>query len=300
MNRTAIAITAVLIGGVLSSCFDVIDVELQEAPEQLVIDAWLNDKSEKQTIRLTLSQPYFNNSFAPAVEDAQVAVTDSTGKIFVFNHEGDGNYSWTPDGNENLGSVGMKFFLGIDWNGQQFVSESVMNRVPPIDSIQVEFRESELGLPEGHYAALFARDPTGLGDVYWIKSYKNGEFLNKPFELNLAYDAGFDAGAEVDGIIFITPIREAINRVPDDEGPDNSDVPPWAPGDTITVEIHSLTIPAWKFMSIARDQMTNGANTIFAIPLANAVGNILDVDDQEPALGVFCVSAISSMTKVVE
>ena len=50
--------------------------------------------------------------------------------------------------------------------------------------------------------SFFARDPFGAGDTYWIKTYKNGSFLNKPQELNIAYDAAFDGGSASDGIVF--------------------------------------------------------------------------------------------------
>ena len=299
MNRLSIVILS-FASLLMFGCMDVIDVDLQEAPDQLVIDAWLNDRPEEQSIRLTLTQPYFNSTPAPAVTDAIVTVYDTLGNEYPFEHRDEGNYVWTPQAGENLGPVGTTYFLSIEWNGNVLVSQSTMNRVPPIDSIVVEYREAELGLPEGHYAGVFARDFTGVGDTYWIKSFKNGVYLNKPFELNIAYDAGFDAGSQVDGIIFVTPIREAINRIPDPDEPDNIDLPPWAPGDTITVEIHSMTQAAFSFMQIARDQMTNGSNTIFAIPLANTRGNVVDIQTEELALGIFCVSAVSSMSVVVE
>jgi len=284
----------------LINCTDVIVVDIEDVPPQLVVDAWINGRSEAQTIRLTLTQGYFNNTFAPGVTSAEVIVADESGKRFEFAHQGEGNYVWTPGPGESIGDVGSTFFLGIEWNGTTFASQSTLNRVPEIDSIQVEFRTDELGSPDGHYAEFFARDPIGRGDTYWIKSFKNGEFLNKPFELNIAWDGGFSGGSDSDGIIFITPIRETINRVPDPDTDDNSDVPPWMPGDEIRVEIHSITNLAFDFLEIARSQMTNGSNTIFAIPLANTRTNIITLEGEEEALGFFCVSAISELTAIVE
>ncbi|RLD20662.1 MAG: DUF4249 domain-containing protein [Bacteroidetes bacterium] len=288
----------------LINCTDVIVVDIEEVPPQLVIDAWINNKPEAQTIRLTLTQGYFNNTFAPGVTSAEVIVADESGQLFVFEHQGEGNYVWTPAPGETIGDIGSTFFLGVEWNGTTFASQSTLNRVPEVDSIQVEFRANELGFPDGHYAQFFSRDPLGRGDTYWIKSFKNDLFLNKPFELNIAWDAGFSGGTDSDGIIFLGPIREAINRVPDpgseDDSDDNSEVPPWMPGDEIRVEIHSITNLAFDFLEIARAQMTNGTNTIFAIPLANTRTNIITLDGDEEALGFFCVSAISSRTTIVE
>lgn len=289
-----------LTGFVAWQCTDVIAVEVEDVPEQLVIDAWINNLPQPQTIRLTLSQPYFDNAFAPPVTDADIAVTDDEQNVYPFTHEGDGNYVWTPGQGETLGDVGTEFTLGISWDGDIYAATSEMRRVPLIDSLVTEFREEELGLPAGIYAEVFARDFSGTGDTYWIKAYKNGHFLNKPVELNIAYDAAFDAGSQVDGLVFITPIRELINRIPDPDGPDDFDVPPYAPGDSIRVEIHSITREAFEFLKIARDQMNNGANAIFAIPLANPQGNIIAVSTQAQALGFFCVSAVSREGKIIE
>jgi hypothetical protein len=175
-----------------------------------------------------------------------------------------------------------------------------MNDVPPIDSITQEFREDEFGSPDGIYAQFFARDLIGEGNTYWIKTYKNGVFLNKPLEINLAYDAGFSAGSAVDGLIFIPPIREAINRVPDEDTDDNSDVAPWAVDDEIKVEIHSISLEAFNFMGTAQRQMINGLNGIFSEPVINTPGNIINTTGSEKILGVFNVAAVSEMTRVIQ
>jgi uncharacterized protein DUF4249 len=282
-----------------TNCTDVIVVDIEEVPPQLVVDAWVNNRSEAQTIRLTMSQGYFDNTFAEGVTTAEVIVADESGKFFEFIHQSDGNYVWTPAAGETIGDIGSTFFLGIEWNGNTFGSQSTLNAVPRVDSIRVEFREALLDHPEGNYAQFFARDLPGLGDTYWIKSYKNGVFLNKPFELNIAWDAGFDGGADTDGLIFVPPIREAINRVPDPDTDDDANVPPWKSGDEIRVEIHSITNLAFLFLEIARDQMTNGANTIFTIPIANTRTNIITLEGEDAALGFFCVSAVSSLTAKV-
>ena len=291
----------ILLSGVLSwsACTDVIQVDIDPAEDRLVIDSWLNNKSEPQTIRLTLSQPYFNNDFAPAVSDAEVMVMDSTGAEYVFVNQGDGNYVWTPETGTSLGMPGMKYTLQIVREGDTYTAASIMKRVPPIDTIQVEIR-NDFGFADGHYASLFARDLPGLGDTYWIKAYKNGEFLNKPNELNIAYDAGFDAGGEVDGVVFIPPIRDLINRFPDPDTGDDFETPPYKPGDDVHVEIHSITGEAFTFLKTARDQMSNGDNTIFSIPVTNTKSNVIRGSDGQPALGFFCVSAVSEATRIVE
>lgn len=290
-----------LFGQLLTSCEDVVDIETDPLTPQLVVDAWVNNQSESQQIFLSMTQPYFQNTLPEGISGATVQVIKNENEVFEFTEIEKGNYVWTPSNNEILGEVGDEFSLVIDLDGKTYVSSSTLNRVPPIDSISQELREAELGNPEGIYTEFFARDFIGEGDTYWIKTFKNGEFLNKPSEINFAFDAGFSSGAAVDGLIFIPPIREAINRLPDSDSEDNSDVAPWTQGDEVYVEIHSISLEAFNFLATAQRQMINGDNGIFAEPVINTTGNIICLqDDTEEVLGVFNVAGISNLSRVIE
>lgn len=289
----------------VASCEDVIDLDLEEDGNQLVVDAWLNDKSETQTIKLRRTLPYFDNTFAPEVTGATVIVADSDSTLYVFeDDDNDGDYTWTPAPGESLAKEGKDYGLFIELDGDEYISVSKANRTIPIDSISYEFREETVAGPEGIYAQVFAVDAVGEGDVYWIKTWKNGVYLNKPQELNLPYDGAFGPGSASDGILFIPPIRDAVNRIPDfeDDAIDDVDVPPYAIGDTVRVEIHSLTQEAWLYMFQAREQMTQGDNGLFATPITNVPTNIFPQTEnaKEEPLGFFNVSMVSEAERVIE
>ncbi len=103
--------------------------------------------------------------------------------------------------------LGVLIRLMIEHGGEKFVASSRMGRVPVIDSLTFTFEEADSFLPDSYFAEFWATDPAGANDTYRIKTWKNGVLLNKPEELNLAYDAGFSAGGNFDGVAFITPIR---------------------------------------------------------------------------------------------
>ena len=291
----------------LFNCEDPIDVELSPTNGQVNVDAWINNKSEPQTIKLRRVSAFFDSSPSPVISGASVSVFDDSGVEFVFDEvDNSGDYVWTPAPGETLGQVGTEFGLNIQIEDQQYVSASTMNRVPVIDSLITEFQEEELGMVEGIYAEVFARDFIGPGDAYWIQTFKNGVFLNKPSEIVNVFDASFTPGGNVDGVNFIAPIRSSVNRDPDpmDEGSeDTSDVAPWAVGDSIRVEIHSISVPAFFFLEAALTQLTLGDAGIFAEPPSNVPTNIVPLNAEEPsdeAVGFFNVAGVSSEGHIIE
>ena len=281
-----------------TACEDVINVSLDESEPVLAIDGFITDQPGTQLIRVTQTQAYFDNTFTDGVPGAIVTVTDTDGRTYDFDDQGNGNYVWTPTGNEVMGAIGRGYSLRVSVQGQTYQATSFMNRVMPIDSIQFENRPSELGSPEGYYASVFARDFEGRGDTYWIRAFKNGVYLDKPEEINIAYDAAFSAGGNIDGQYLITPIREGINRFPD-EAEDDDELAPLEVGDTVAVEIYSITNDTYFFFEQMRNQLQNGG--LFALPLANVPTNIINANTSGPvAVGWFSASAVSTASTIVE
>ena len=297
-----ISLIALLLTGLLHSCMDVIDVNLPEGNELVIIDAWVNNLNQDQVIKLRTTAPYFDDVDLPAVSGALVSITDNNDSTFLFVEDGStGNYIWSPQGGQVFGQVNDTYVLTVQIGSNIYTAESYMGRTTPIDSITYEFEEGDGLNPDGIYAQFYATDPVGIGDAYWIKAFKNNVFLNKPQELNWAYDAGFSPGGSIDGVVFIEPLRE-INREPDSgEGAtDNDDVSPYAIGDTIRVELHSITEEAYFFINEAWTQMTLGDNTIFAPPSSNVSNNINSDNADVEAVGFFCVSAVESLETIVD
>jgi len=283
-----------------TSCEDVIDVDLEEGESQLTVDAWLTDQPENQIITLTFTQPYFNNNEPSPALNAVVNVVDNEGNTYNFTDaDNNGTYIWTPSTpTETLCKLDNSYTLTVVFDGETYQANSTVNRVPQIDSIFYEFRDDELGGGDGYYAALYARDLEGIGDCYWIRTFKNGQYLNKPNEINVAFDAGFSEGGNIDGLIFITPIREGINPEPN---PD-ADEPeaPYAVGDEIRVELYSISQEAFFFFQEVITQLNNGG--LFAAPSANVSTNIRNVNpnSSKKPVGFFGTAAVSTATVIVE
>ncbi len=290
-------LTLLLLGIALVACTDPIDLTTDFSEPELVVDAWITNRSAPQTIRLTLTQDYYDNRPPTGVETADVVVcrTAPDNRCFTFVHQDSGRYAWTPKAGDSLGAPGSTFVLGMSYEGVNYGSQATMYRVPAIDSVPVNLEENRLGFDDGLYAQLYARDFVGVGDVYLTRTTLNDTLLNRPFELNVIVDGVFDFGSRSDGLVFIAPIRYNINARDDDGA-----FVPLKPGDRLDTELWSLSPEAYYFLSVARDQLQNGSNGIFQIPVANAPGNVLNLDTEAPISGVFNVAAVSSYDQVVE
>lgn len=283
------------------SCEDTIYPELEKTGPQVVIDAWINNKPEAQQIRITETLPYYDAVTPPGVKNAVVYIIDNEGNRYDFMESEDGVYEWIPDANQPVfGKIGGSYELHVQFGERIYTAVSAMNRVPQIDSIAFRYEEETFS-PAGYYAGVYATDLVGPGDSYWIKSYKNGRYLNRPSEINIAFDAGFTAGGSVDGIPFIQPIRDAVN--PSDTDDNGDQLPPYEPGDSLYVEIHSITNEAFTYLNELKIQTNRpgGFAELFSVPLSNIPTNILTQNpDGNQALGFFNVSAVSTLTGILD
>ena len=280
----------------VSSCEDVISVELDDTRGLLVVDAWLDDLPDTEPqIQLSLAVAYFDSLSNSAITDATVTVSSSGGNTYTFdNLSPDGIYTLNDASGWDAEAIGNSFDLRIEIGDRVISATSEKFRAPEIDSITQELREDEVFSEDGIYCNFFATDLEGLGDTYWIKSYKNGIYLNLPGEINLAYDAAFSAGAEVDNLVFIQPIQELVNPIDENFAP-----LPYVAGDSLRVEIHAISNEAYYYMELLRDQLLNSSNGIFAEPQANTSGN-LSSSDGETVLGFFSVASTSFLSRVID
>lgn len=274
----------------LGACTTVIDAKLDTGPVQLSVDGLLTDQPGPQTIRLTQTAAYFDNSTPPAATSATVTVMDDSGKIYRFLDQANtGYYVWQPTNNDTLGHIGRSYQLTIVYQGETYRASSKLNPVPPVDSlIFVKRKLGPFSKNEGYRAEFYAVDIPNEVDYYRIRFFRNGELQNKPGNIITSQDGVFRGNTTVaDGLTFIVPIRRSIN-------PDSL----YALKDIVKVEVHSLTAGAFEFWQQVRSQVTNGG--LFATPPANVPTNIRNTNTSgRPATGFFITSAVRSRTAAV-
>ena len=264
----------------LVSCEEAIDVTLDNGTPQLAVDALVMVANGRQKVRLTITNPYFNQSKASGATGATVTMTSSLGQIFSFQEDvaNPGDYYL----DSVAGKTGEIFTLRIDYKGESFTAESELKRGTVIDTLNQEYRMAQFGNPEGNYLNLVAKDSVGINDFYWIRTELNGTKNRRIDAITLSADGAFNPGSS-DGLEFIYPIRNGVN-LPQDT---------FALGDTITVELLSIDRENWRFLTEMQTQLNNTG--LFAEPIANVRGNVdnLNPNSATTAVGCFGMARVS-------
>jgi hypothetical protein len=277
----------------LSSCEDKVDLKgkLKEGTPALVIDAFLSNAAEKQTIKISNTQFFYDNTSQKLLTGAIVKVKDLV-KDTVYNFLESEKGIFKSDKNGDMAfKIGHSYALTVEYNGLTYTSFTKMQRVTAIDSIKFIEAEKQNGdkIVGKYDAEFFATDFAGVGDRYWIRFYKNGVINTDPSNIGVAYDAGSGNAAVTDGIVFILPLRRFIIN-------NNDEKKKWVEGDEITVELYSVSNETAGFIQQLETQ-TNLDQGLFSQPQANLPTNILSPNAKEkPVLGWFSVSAVSKAT----
>ncbi|WP_166964464.1 DUF4249 family protein [Yeosuana marina] len=153
------------------SCEDVIDVAVPSENPRLVIDASINwfkgTTGNEQSIKLSLTAPYFNNS-VPSANGAQIQITDSNNNVFNFVEEGTTgiykNNSFIPVLNET-------YNLTVVYQEETYTASEILKPVANIDYVEQNFdggfsgNETEL--------KAFYKDPEDEENYYFFEFISN-------------------------------------------------------------------------------------------------------------------------------
>lgn len=121
---------------VLTSCEDVVDVNLDTAAPKLVVDAsldWVKGTSgNNQTIKLSTTGSYYSDTVPPAL-GATVTVTNADGLVFTFTDTAsDGQYTC----NNFVPEIGQTYTLTITYEGETYTGTETLLETPDIVNIE--------------------------------------------------------------------------------------------------------------------------------------------------------------------
>jgi hypothetical protein len=275
-----------------TACEDVVQVKLDKGSKLIVVDAFLNDMRTQQKVRLTFTDDYFSNQNPPPLTGASVVLTDLfNSKVYNFTDMNNGDYVYSVSGTDTVGYINHSYKLEVTYSGKTYTSIVSSYRHAKLDSISAKYEPgTSLFAPTpGYYPILWARDlPGPISDYYWIKSTKNGTLYSKADQINLAIDGTGGSVPASDTLLFTPP---AINSLlPRKEVLDI--------GDTLAVEIHSISKETYLFLVQVINQTNNSG--LFATTPENVRTNIISPDGATKAIGWFSFSGVAAGGKRIK
>ncbi|WP_299434787.1 DUF4249 family protein [uncultured Maribacter sp.] len=175
------------------SCEDVIDVEVQNAPERLVIEASLDwekgTTGANQTIKLSTSSTYFVEDQSSPVTNATVKVTNTnTSEEFIFENQNNGDYTITTF-NPIIEDT---YMLEVIYNNEVYTATE--NLKPVTDITRVE-QSTEKGFDDEVLEVVaYFNDPEDEKNFYLFRFKEDGDLF---YELEAGNDQ-FINGNEID------------------------------------------------------------------------------------------------------
>ncbi|MBW8198383.1 DUF4249 family protein [Flagellimonas abyssi] len=271
--KTLKKIILVVIVIIFASCSDVVDVEVQEGPKRLVVEASLDwekgSEGNVQTIRLRESTPFFSTNTNMEVTGASVVVTnEGSGASYNFEDQGNGEYLTT-----NFEPVlEQKYMLRIEYNGEIYTATETMTAVTDITSVFQGRKEGfDDELLEVH---VVFTDPEVEGNNYLFKFQREGDLLP---DLETAKDE-FLNGNEIDWWYEI------------DED-DDTEIEPFKPGDVVDIEMYGISKAYYDYIKILISQL--GGVGLFESTPVDVKGNCVNTTNPENyAFGYFRLTQV--------
>jgi hypothetical protein len=264
---------------VLAGCDVPIDLDIEQTPPQIAIEALVTNRPGQPFVRVTLSADFYYEGAASHVSDAIVTLRNDLGQSVAFSHYAGNNtdstgYYLPPQG--FAGQVGRIYTLSVLARGKTYEATDSLKYVTSIDSLayrpNVYAQQDPPSDGKIYELLIYAKEPQESKDYYLVKYYRN-DSLTYGGDSDVYVLDDYGVGENIDGV------PSAI----------------WfGIGDKAEIEMYSLTRQGFLFYNDLVIIM-NSDGGMFSPPPANPRTNF-----SNGALGFFQVSAASSRSIVLE
>jgi len=256
-----IVLTAVSV--LFSSCQDVININLKNAAPQLVIEGSIDNLSDTVTVLLHRSTDYYEPTTIQSVNDATVALSDSSGNVYNFLRVNDGVYVVA-----NIhGKPGGSFSLKVSEGNTTCTAEAKMPGLVRIDRL---YLDKESDNPHEDRLNIQIMDPKGVDNYYQVEVFVNDTLLTTGERLLIYSDKFFDG--------TLSTINIGGRRLGIDQ---------FHSGDRIRVRLKNIDKSMYNYYDVLRS-ITNTMEILSVSSPSNPPNNI-----SGGALGYFAAWSIS-------
>ena len=238
-----------LFAAILSSCEEIIDINLKNAEPALVVEANISDVNELQYIYLSKTVQFGADNAPLRISGAKVTVKENNSLVYNFTEFAPGIYR-----TNFRGKVGATYQLSIESEGKIYNATSIMPPKVILDSVsitQVDFFNEKRKFVKLHY-----QDPQESADAYRFILSINDKVLTEFFVDN----DRFNNGSYIDRTVY-------------------SDDPEIVTGDDIKVDFQTIDLNNYRYF-FTLQQISGGGGP--PVAPSNPVSNI-----SNGALGYF-------------
>jgi hypothetical protein len=275
-----------VLGLLISSCEDVIDVEIPEENLNLyAVEAKISTLDEP-TVFLTKGLPVAVDQAFIGLSNAKVTLTDDAqpaNTVRLVEDPDSIGYYIVPANQSYLGVSGREYTLTIEIENVTLTARDYLATVEPIDSIQV--RPSTFGDSKFLAVSIYSQETQGLGNYYKWDIFVNDTLLSDVESLAFASDELVDGNYVDDAEIFV-----------DFNDPERGYPRQLKYMDTVLVHQISISEFAYNFYYQMQQQSFGGG--LFSVPPANIRSNFISSDGKD-VLGIFTAQDVSVSNIVI-
>lgn len=267
----------------LASCEDIIEVKLNDENMNLAgVEASISTLDEPKVFLYKTLQVDKDTDY-PGISGALVTITDNLSNTITLTEDSKKAGLYTVPQNKSFkGVAGREYKLEIKNKGITLTATEKLERVEPIDSIQVfpSMRGNKLFLGVFSYG----KEPKGVGNYYKWDVYVNDTLIIDASRMAIASDEFVD-GNYISKLEIYTDFHD----------PDKPEKRVIKLNDEVKVRQNSISDFVYKYYFQIINQSTTGG--LFSVPPANIKSNIISSDGR-PVLGLFSASDVSISNKV--
>ncbi len=281
ISHIIISMLAILFLLTWNSCEKDVILELaDEEGRYIIVEANLTNDGDLQWIRLTQSSSYYDVNRGIGLKGASVIIEEED-DLFLFSEavvdSVDGFYL-QPQISKKLRETTYRLQITTE-DQKTYTAQSTFRPVPELDSVTVQLNPfSELGIFEERVYDIFAhfRDLPDEGNFYLFNLYINNQLkTGRPNDKAPMSDINLE---EYVSYAVLSVNERDVN-----------------PGDTLTLEIRSISRENFNFYSAFFFQTDLSGNPFAGAPPANIPTNL-----SQGARGFFQVSAVNKKTIIFE
>ena len=216
----------------LSSCEKVINLDLNDASPQIVVEAELVAGVNDVSAILSFTSSYYKVEEQEPVSEAMVSIMNEEGDITILEYEGEGIYTAM----DYTAEEGKQYTLTVDLDDNIYQSTVKVPSSASLDSLSYRFLDGMFGQEGGYLVFLHFQDNPGEENFYRAFYDLNGEAQRSTDDVYILDDK-FTNGSTIEIPLFVDTFEE---------------------GDTVDVSFYSIDPETYDYILTLNTIIGNG------------------------------------------